>query len=246
MKHLTEKQLILYPDVDQRQEVEAHLESCAACRAAREEQQRMLAAVRELPAPARGEGYGHEVWQRLRPRLEQRRRFAWFGLLEALLPSAQPRWAFALALALLVAAAFVAGRLWPTPAPVHGEQLRAGLERSLRSSLQAEFDAKLQAAVTQLRRQVAGLAMARPDLEAVAATASLATRDEVERLWLDFLQSYRQAQANDQRDILALQKQLEQFAVLAERDLDMTQRQIGFLAANLGPAAPKPTAEARP
>jgi len=246
MKHLTEEQLILYPDVEPRAEVEAHLESCAACRAACQEQQRMLTAVRELPEPARGEDYGHEVWQRLRPRLEPRPRLTWAGLLEALLPSAQPRWAFALIMALLVAAAFVAGRLWPRPAPVSVEQLRASLEPSIRSSLRAEFDAKLQAAVTQLRWQLAGLAKPAPDPQAVAAAASLAARDEVDRLWADFLQGYRQAQANDRRDILALRRDLEAFAVLAEQDLDMTQRQIGFLAANLGPTVPKPGVEARP
>jgi len=206
----------------------------------------MLAAVRELPEPARGEDYGQEVWRRLRPRLEQRPRFAWAGLFEALLPSPQPGWAFALIMALLVAAAFVAGRLWPRPAPASAEQVRAGLERSIRSSLQAEFDGKLEAAVRQLRWEVAGLAKSGPDPESVAAAASLAVRDEVDRLWADFLPGYRQAQANDRRDIVALQRQLENFAVLAERDLDMTQRQIGFLAASLGPAAPKPGVEARP
>jgi hypothetical protein len=129
---------------------------------------------------------------------------------------------------------------------VDGEQLRASLERSIRSSLQAEFDAKLQAAATRLGQQVAALAKPGPDLEAVAATASLAARAEVERLWVDFMQSYRQTQANDRQDILALQRSLEAFAVLAEQDLDMTQRQIGFLAANLRPTALKPGVEARP
>jgi len=246
MKHLTEKQLVLHPDEAHRREVEEHLESCAACRAAYQEQQRLLTAVREAPAPARGEDYGHEVWRRLRPRLEQRPRFAWFGLLEPLLPSARPSWAFALTMALLVAAAFVAGRLWLRPAAVDAEQLRASFEQSIRSSLQAEFDAKLQMAARQLGQQVAVMVKAGPTAEAVAATASVAARDAVERLWVDFLQSYRLAQADDRRDIIALQRQLQQFAVVAEQDLDVTQRQIGFLAANLASTASKPGLEARP
>ena len=64
----------------------------------------VLSAV-DLPVPERPEGYGAQVWARLRPRLE--RRSFW-----SFMPRPQLGWAVA---ALLVVIGFVAGRFWQPP-----------------------------------------------------------------------------------------------------------------------------------
>jgi len=104
MKHLTEEQLVLYyyREGEELADVEEHIACCDACRAAYQELESALRRV-EAPVPERGEDYGSQVWQRLRPRLEQHRFWTW------------PRWAFAGGMAALVVAAFLAGRFWPRP-----------------------------------------------------------------------------------------------------------------------------------
>lgn len=64
----------------------------------------VLAAV-DLPVPERSEGYGAQVWARLRPKLE--RRSFW-----SFVPRPQLAWATA---ALLLVIGFVAGRFWQSP-----------------------------------------------------------------------------------------------------------------------------------
>ena len=77
MTHLNEEQLILfhygeekYSEPAERRAVAGHLAACAACRTNYESLQRVLAAVETVPVPERPEGYGGEVWSRLRPRLD--------------------------------------------------------------------------------------------------------------------------------------------------------------------------------
>ena len=128
MKHMDQEQLILYrygepitakggqSGVDERS-VEAHLASCASCRAEMAALDYAFGAVDSLGVPERPESYGQEVWRRLRPRLEEaatpRRRWGWVF--------AAPPWmrtvTAAGAVAALVVAAFLAGRFWPRHTP---------------------------------------------------------------------------------------------------------------------------------
>jgi hypothetical protein len=114
MKHLTQDELVLYHygELAGRHEAENHLAECAACRAALETLRRTLAAAEALPVPERGEGYGREVWARVRTRIEQEPKgFPWMELFRP------RRWAAVGVTVVLVLAAFIAGQYWRRPAP---------------------------------------------------------------------------------------------------------------------------------
>ena len=119
-KHLNEEQLVLfhygeemYAEAEARREVSDHLAGCTACRESYASLQRVLTAVESLPVPAREEGYGQEVWMRVRPRLgavsEKAPRSSWSWWLTP------QRWAMAGAVAALLLAAFLIGTRWPRP-----------------------------------------------------------------------------------------------------------------------------------
>ena len=110
MNHLTEEQLVLhyYGEEGAALETAQHLEQCDDCRALFGSLQRTLNVVDSMPIPERGGEYGAQVWQSLKGKLPARRwRWIW---------SSGPalRWASAaMAMAVLLAAAFVAGRSYP-------------------------------------------------------------------------------------------------------------------------------------
>jgi hypothetical protein len=121
MNHLTEEQLVLYHygDADRGEAgaIEKHLHSCAACQADLDAVRRTLSAVDALPVPARGEAYGAGVWARIQPSLGRPAGSWWQGVRGFFTP---PRVALAGSAAVLVVAAFVAGRILPagrTPEP---------------------------------------------------------------------------------------------------------------------------------
>jgi hypothetical protein len=117
-KHLAEEQLVAfrfgYAETDEAAAIEEHLGACEACRATLGAIDATLSAVDQVPVPERSEGYGAEVWARIQPRLE-RPAPAWRAALQSLL--APRRLAFAGGVAVLVLAAFVAGRYSPRPGP---------------------------------------------------------------------------------------------------------------------------------
>jgi hypothetical protein len=92
--------------------IEAHLDECRECRASLAAIDMTLAAAARLPVPERTEGYGAEVWARLQPQLAGRSRWSWLALSGWAAPR---RLALAGGVAVLVLAAFVAGRYWPAP-----------------------------------------------------------------------------------------------------------------------------------
>ena len=115
MTHYTEEHLILYYYGEGRKRdraaVEHHLESCAECSAAYRALAETLQLIAGAEVPERGESYPMEVWQRIRSRLPAQEATWWHEWFEWRLVAA------AIAVAVLVVAAFVAGRLSPLRAP---------------------------------------------------------------------------------------------------------------------------------
>jgi hypothetical protein len=116
MKHPDEEELIAYREgeASQRETTAKHLADCSECRAELERIEAVLAALDTMPVPDPGEDYGRRVWQQIAPRLPEKRARWWdFGV------SRQSggrwfeprRWAAAGAIAALVIAAFLTGRL---------------------------------------------------------------------------------------------------------------------------------------
>jgi len=108
MKHLDDVQLAALYYGDAGTGERAHLAGCEICGTAYRELASVLDQV-DLPVPERGENYGTEVWRKVSQELESpaTQRWSWR---ELWIPR---RWAVAAAMAVLVLAAFVAGRLWP-------------------------------------------------------------------------------------------------------------------------------------
>jgi hypothetical protein len=124
MNHITDEDLIAYAlddlEAGTNAATAAHLETCAACRAALDEIAATLSLAGRLEVPERGEHYGAEVWARIEGRLDRRaeeprktdvppphRSRAW------LLP-----WLAAAAVALIAVGAYWLGRHSVAPAPV--------------------------------------------------------------------------------------------------------------------------------
>ena len=101
MTHPSDDELVLHYYGESREST-AHIASCASCTARADDLALLLGSIRD-DVPARGEHYGLEVWQRVRPHLERGQR-RWR------LPAI--RWAVAAAAAATIAvSAFLAGRL---------------------------------------------------------------------------------------------------------------------------------------
>jgi hypothetical protein len=123
MKHPNEEELIAYRDGEtaQREGVTTHLAECEECRKELERIGAVLALLDALPVPNPGEDYGQRVWQRIAPQLpEKKARWRDFflggpGKTRWLEPR---RWVAVGSVAVLVIAAFVAGRLTKRPAPL--------------------------------------------------------------------------------------------------------------------------------
>jgi hypothetical protein len=196
MKHLNEEELILhyYGEGREPAAVEGHLAACPRCRASYEE---LAAAVRgiEIPAPERGEEYGRQVWQRLRPRLTVPAPAVW----------SWRRWAFAASMAAVVVAAFLAGRFWPArtaPQPL-APQVRERillvavgdyLERSemvLVELLNARTNGGVDISTEQQRAQdlLASSRLYRLAATRAGQTAVASILDELERLLLEIAHS---------------------------------------------------------
>lgn len=113
MNHLSEEQLVLmyYGENEGAETARQHLESCAECRADYSRLEQTLATVTASPVPERGPDYGARVWRNIAPRLE--RQPVWSRLLDWVAP--KQLWTQAAVAAMLVIAAFLAGRYWPRP-----------------------------------------------------------------------------------------------------------------------------------
>jgi len=111
-KHYNEDELTLYyyGEGRRRADVERHLDECAACAKCYREIAGTLELIAVPREPARDDQYGLEVWQRIRHELPEPAR-GWRAMVAGWL--AFDRAGLAGAAAVLVLAAFAAGRVWP-------------------------------------------------------------------------------------------------------------------------------------
>lgn len=108
MKHLTEEELIERYFGEGNSDAAQHLAACRDCVGAYEKLQADIASFDPLPSPVRDAHYGEQVWSAISPLLPsypQRKRAGWERGFWLALGSAA-------ACAVLVAAAFYAGRTW--------------------------------------------------------------------------------------------------------------------------------------
>jgi hypothetical protein len=133
--HYTDDDLTLYyyGEGRRRAAIDRHLTECRACASLYREIAGTLAMIAAPEAPERGEQYGLEVWQRIRHQLPEQEGSLWSSSSNLFRAFRFDRLALLGAAAVLVLAAFVAGRIWPnraTPrvvfAPASGTAAAAG------------------------------------------------------------------------------------------------------------------------
>jgi len=108
MKHLSQEDLVLHYYAEGGAKISEHIGECPECHANFEQLSRSLSAISLPEPPLRGENYGAEVWNGIRPKLAERSTAAWWWMF--------PRRSVAVAaVALLIVMAFVAGRYSKRP-----------------------------------------------------------------------------------------------------------------------------------
>ena len=130
MPHYAEDELILhhYGESAQPDRIDRHLQECEQCASTYRGIARTLALVGDLDVPDRDERYGLEVWQRIRHDLAPQEAPFWmdfFGRRLGLLG----------ALAVLVVAAFGAGRFWASGTAAQPDALQAANLAEVRGEL---------------------------------------------------------------------------------------------------------------
>jgi hypothetical protein len=106
--HYSEDDLTLYyyGEGTRRQEIDRHLGTCASCAATYRDLAATLSMITTPEAPERGDQYGLEMWQRIRHQLPEQDAPWWAPWIRG------DRLAWIAAAAMIVVAAFVAGRVW--------------------------------------------------------------------------------------------------------------------------------------
>jgi hypothetical protein len=114
MAHYSEDDLALYYYGEGRPaEIDKHLTECRACAALYREIARTRSMIPVPVAPARGSDNGLEVWQRIRHQLPEQDGSPWAAPRNVFKTFRFDRLALVAAAAVLLIAAFVAGRVWP-------------------------------------------------------------------------------------------------------------------------------------
>jgi hypothetical protein len=124
MNHPNEEELIAYHggEATRREAIATHVADCSECRAELARIDAVLAALSSLTVPDPGADYGARVWQKIAPRLPERRPMRWWEFDSSSLAAGwrawlEPRRLAALgAVAALAIVAFVAGRVTKHPA----------------------------------------------------------------------------------------------------------------------------------
>ena len=114
MKHLQEQDLILYHygEAEDERAMQQHLNDCDSCRLQLEQLDEMLQTMDQVQVPPRDAAYEQRLWRKLKPEIQDRARFS----LAAWLRPA--KWGPALALAMMLTLAFLAGRYTGEPTTI--------------------------------------------------------------------------------------------------------------------------------
>jgi hypothetical protein len=131
MNHLSEEQIVLhyYGDAEGASEIERHLEACPECRAEFTRVQSMLRQIEPVEVPEPAANFEEKTWLNLRDRLPERGGF-FRRIFFPKIFAPQQKWILAGVMALLLAAAFMAGRLLPRPGqPVAQQPAQANPQR---------------------------------------------------------------------------------------------------------------------
>ena len=200
MAHYTEDELTLYHygEAPRRDRIEWHLQECESCATTYRDIARTLALVGDLDVPERDERYGLEMWQRIRHDLPPQE-VPWFmGLM------AWRRFALVGAVAVLIMAAFVAGRYWPGPASVSKDALQASNLADLRGELREMREMltlslmQQQSATERLRGVSGSVEIDMPGNEIVGALLDTLMHDANVNVRLACVDALRRFSAQDQ------------------------------------------------
>jgi len=112
IEHPPEEDLVMYfyreSELAEREKLRAHLDQCAACRAAYQRLEKVLTACDELPVPEPHMAFESRMWNRIEPQLYPlNRRTAWWASAQGWLNS---RWMAGAVVAAMLLVAFFAGR----------------------------------------------------------------------------------------------------------------------------------------
>ena len=216
--HPTEEQLVLYyyGETHEAPAVAAHLDDCAACRDGYHALQRVLNSVDSLPVPERAPDYESQVWRGLAPLLHPRQ--SWY--------QSWPGWKplmIAASVAVLLVAAFLAGRTLKPPAkePIaDAAQLR---ERVLLVALGAHLE--------RTKMMLVELANAQP----VRGKVDISFEQESVVRLLDANRLYRQTAFNaGNYQVTALLEELERVMLeLAHSPASVPERQLEDLRSRI-------------
>lgn len=226
MRHPSEEQLIAFRfgdvDASEAAAVAEHVGTCEACGASLRAIDLALAASAQLPVPERSEGYGAEVWARLQPRLRRPSPWAWLAPREWLTTK---RLAFAGGMAVLVLAAFVAGRFsQPVPSAPSSAVSRPSAARAVQEEARGPEQPETGAA-----RELAGARPTRVPEERLRRTVLLvAVGDHLERSQMALVELVNLSDGHEV-DIAPEQERA--------RDLVVENRLIRQTAADTGNAA---------
>jgi hypothetical protein len=224
--HLTDDDLVLhyYGEMPAAEEAraETHLSACGGCQGSYARLQRVMAIVDSAPAVDAAEGFERIAWARLEPALPRAERswLSWFVFSPA-------RLVFAAGVVLLVAAAFMAGRLMPRPVPATvtaartAEQVKQGvllvdlgehLDRSQRMLIEMatadDSTGPVDMSVEQSRAEqlVAANRLYRQTAAATGDAAIASLLDDLERVLVDIAASPKEM---TQEDLDAVRRRIE-------------------------------------
>jgi len=144
MTHLAEEDMVMhyYGEANDLRRAGAHLAECEECRRALDELSMTLQAMAAIEVPERDDSYGARVWSRIQPRLEVPETRSWRQQISAF--CTWPRLAAAGALAVLLVAAYVAGRSSVPPPQPEAQRARvpsdAARERVLLAAVGSHLD----------------------------------------------------------------------------------------------------------
>jgi hypothetical protein len=135
MRHLAEEDMVMhyYGEADEGRRAGAHLAECEECRRTFDDLSKTLRAMTAIDVPERDDSYGAQVWSQIQSGLEvpearsrRQRASAFFTW---------PRLATAGALAVLLVAAYVAGRSSAPPAVTREPQRSEAVSASVRERI---------------------------------------------------------------------------------------------------------------